>query len=1297
MVAMAEGLPGAASAAPTSGPSATRADGSAARSSTFVTSFEPGDPAPDWTSTAETDPHGRKKAHGVTGNSSTGIPGSIADRISAVTASAENPPDEVAGNLNDGDLNTKWLARSATGWVRAALTEPVAVVAYALTSANDSADRDPKDWVFQGSTDGDTWTDLDTQHDQSFEHRFQLVEYHVENTTSYPYYRLRVTANHGADLLQLAEWQLSDGDTTPPPAEDMKTFVSSGPVNGPNMLPRAGFTGLKALEYSGQHTVDGHAWAYNKLYDVDIAVHPDTRLSYRIFPELTAGDLTYPSTYAGIDLAFSDGTYLSDLPATDQYGVGFPPRGTGEARILYTDQWNSRSCHVGAVANGKRITRILFGYDNPHGPALFHGWVDDVTVERVADGGRTRPTDHVVTTRGTNSSGDFSRGNNIPATAVPNGFNFWVPVTDAGSKSWLYHYQSQNNADNRPELQAFAISHEPSPWMGERQTFQVMPSAVAGTPDAHRAVRALAFRHENETAQAHHYGVRFDNGIHAELAPTDHAAIFRFTFPGEHAALILDNVDNSGGLTLDPDGRSLSGYSDVNIANWHAGASRLYVYATFDRPVTDSGMLPGGGGDKVTGYLRFDAGRDRTVTMRIATSLLGIEQARRNLDLEIGRRERFEAVRDRARDAWDARLGVIEVDGASQDQLTTLYSNLYRLNLYPNSGFENTGSARRPKYAYASPVSEPDGASTPTRTGAKIVPGKIYVNNGFWDTYRTTWPAYSLLYPTVAGELVSGFVQQFLDGGWIARWSSPGYADLMTGTSSDVAFADAYLKGVPGFDAGAAYRAAVRNASVASDDEAVGRKGLETSIFLGWTADDTDESVSWALEGFLNDFGIGTMAAELARHAPAGSPEKRRYSEESGYYLSRARNYVHLFDPKIGFFQGFDADHTPRVPADEYDPRVWGNDYTETDGWNFAFHVAHDGQGLANLYGGRDKLAEKLDAFFATPETAQYPGSYGGTIHEMLEARDVRMGQYGHSNQPSHHIIYMYDYVGRPWHAQAKAREVLRRLYTGSDIGQGYPGDEDNGEMSAWWLFSALGLYPLQMGSGRYVIGSPLFRRATLHLENGRDVVISAAGNSTDHMYVRDLRLNGRPHPRTWLHHSDLAHGARLDFTMGSSPSRWGSGPDDAPPSLTHGDEVPRPLADATGAGRGKATASGDTDVTALFDNTSATQVTFGSATPWVRYAFSSGTPEATYYTLTSGTTDADGDPTAWTLSGSPDGTRWTVLDERTDETFEWRRQTRPFRVATPGEYAHYRLEVTATAGGARATLAQVELLVEPS
>ncbi len=1242
----------------------------------FASSFEPADAQPTWTSTAETDAAGNKKMSGVTGSSSAGIPGNIMDKVVEITASGDNPPNEIEQRVIDGDVNTKWLAFTNTAWLQVKLNAPVAVVDYALSSANDSPGRDPRDWTLRGSADGSAWTTIDTQTGQVFDKRFQTKVYHAANTTAYLYYRLDITANSGDSYIQLAEWQLAGGDTTPPPPSDMKAFVSSGPVNGPTMKPNAGFTGLRALQYSGSHTVSGRGYAYDKVYDVDVAVTATSELSYLLFPEFTAGDLANPSTYAAVDLAFDDGTYLSDLHARDQQNIELNPRAQGASRTLYTDQWNHKVAAIGKVAAGKRIKRILVGYDNPTGPALFNGWFDDIRITaRPAKNTSTHPSDHVLTTRGTNASGGFSRGNNIAATAVPHGFNFWVPETDAGSTDWLYEYARANNANNLPMLQAFAASHEPSPWMGDRQTFQVMPSTAAGVPDAARGARALPFRHDNEIARPHYYAVTFENGLKTEITPTDHAAMFRFTFPGTDANLIFDNVNNNGGLTIDQAAGTVTGYSDVK-SGLSTGATRLFVYATFDKPMTASGKLPGGGGADVTGYAKF-AGS--TVNMRIATSLLSVDQARHSLEQEIAATDTFDSVKARAQRLWDTQLGIVEVQGASEDQLTTLYSNLYRLFLYPNSGFENVGTNRRPFYRYASPFSPPVVPNTPTETGAKVVDGKVYVNNGFWDTYRTAWPAYTLLTPTMAGQMIDGFVQQYKDGGWISRWSSPGYANLMTGTSSDVAFADAYLKGVRNFDVQAAYQAAVKDATVAPPSGGVGRKGLDSSIFLGYTPTTTDEGVSWALEGYINDFGIANLAKALGKQ------------DDYEYYLNRAQNYVKMFDPSIDFFQGRKADGSFSVPAAQYDPRVWGGDYTETDGWNFAFHVPQDGQGLANLYGGQAALASKLDTFFATPETAQFPGSYGGTIHEMLEARDVRMGQYGHSNQVSHHIIWMYDYAGQPWKTQEKSRDVLARLYSGSEIGQGYPGDEDNGEMSAWQIFASLGFYPLQMGSPYYAVGSPLFTKATVHLENGKSLTINAPKNSPSNVYVQGLKVNGKAWDKSYLPHDVLARGATLDFDMGSKPSSWAaSGP---PPSITTGSDVARPLADVTGPGGAVIGSPGAGP--ALFDNTSNTRVTFDRATPWVQYKLPDGAHDpVTYYTLTSGA--FGGDPKSWMLKGSYDGRHWTVIDKRSSETFASRLQTRDFKVAAPGRYAYYSLEVSANSGGPTTSLAEIEFLAKP-
>lgn len=1206
----------------------------------FHTSFEPGQPQPTWVNTVDNG----KGAEGVTGSTTGGIPGNITDEVVEVAASGEYAEaGEVKENLFDGDVNTKWLVFAGTGWVKAKLSKPIKVARYALASANDAPERDPRDWTLEGSADGQSWSAVDTRAGEVFDARLKTREFDVATPGAYLYYRLNVTRNGSGGIVQLAELQLSDGDTSPKPPSDMRSLVSGGPSGGFTAKPRAGYTGLKALRYSGSTTTERGGRSTNKLFEVDVPVGADTELSYKIFPELTGADLRYPSTYAAVDLAFSDGTYLSDLAASDHHGVKAGARAQGESKTLYADQWNNKRVRLGEIAKGKRVKRVLVAFDAPVGPLPFKGFIDDITLADTKAQAQRSVADHAITTRGTHSTGGFSRGNNFPATAVPHGFNFWTPMTGSGSNTWLYEYQRNGNPDNIPTIQAFAASHEPSPWMGDRQSFQVMPSLLA-TPNPDRVARATQFTHDRETARPYYYSVDLLNGIRTEIAPADHSAVFRFTFPDQRGSLIFDNYNNNGGLTID--GGVVTGFTDTR-SGLSAGATRMFVYAVFDQTPTGGGKLTGAGRDNVTGYLAFGA---KQVTMRIATSFIGVAQAKRNLELEAGT---FDEVRARAKKAWEDKLGVVEVEGATDDQLTTLYSNLYRLFLYPNSGFENTPEGAR----YASPVAPRTGPDTPTQTGAKIVPGRIYVNNGFWDTYRTTWPAYSLLTPDKAGELIDGFVQQYRDGGWIARWSSPGYADLMVGTSSDVAFADAYVKGVRGFDVQGAYEAALKNATVVPPNGAVGRKGMQTSVFRGYTArDEVGEAMSWAVDGYINDFGVANMAEALGR------------TEEAEYFRSRALNYVNMFDPSVGFFQGRDSAGKWRWTPSSYDPRVWGYDYTETSGWNMAFHAPQDGVGLASLYGGRAGLAKKLDDFFATPETATFPGSYGGIIHEMREARDVRMGQYGHSNQPSHHIIYMYDYAGQPWKAQAKAREALSRLYLGSEIGQGYPGDEDNGEMSAWYLFSALGFYPLQMGSPHYAVGSPLFTKATVHLPGGKDLVVNAPKNSARNVYVQGLKVNGKAWASTSLPHDVLAKGAVLDFDMGPEPSTWGS----PLQSITPEGRSPRPMRDIRVTG-GPA---------ALSDDTSATEAVFSGPVTLT----AAGREPVTFYTLTSGASAA---LSGWKLEGSYDGVTWAVIDERKQESFAWQKQTRPFKIAKPGRFGHYRFT---TSGN----VAELELLAVP-
>lgn len=1073
-------------------------------------------------------------------------------------------------------------------------------------------------------------------------------------------------------------------------ADGWRTRVVSGPAKEETLTarPEVGFTGTHALRYDAE-AVRERAGRRTTLFKVKQAVTAQTHLSYVLFPVRPADGPGDVAQHVAVDLLFDDGSRLSALNALDQHRVPANAFAQGSARVLHDNQWNALDIDLGKVAAGKTVKAIELVADAPAGSTAFHGYLDDLRLgDVVAADAMAAPHTYVDTRRGSNANAHFSRGNNFPAVAVPHGFNFWTPTTNAGS-NWIYQYQERNDANNHPRIEAFALSHEPSPWMGDRQTFQVMPAAVAsGAPPLDRAQRALPFTHDHEVARADLYQVTFDNGLVAAMTATDHAAMLRFTFAGDRSQLVFDNRDDLGSVVLDSPSASISGYSDV-ASHLSTGATRLFFYATFDRPITESGRLDGQGRDHVAAWYGFDTSKQKTVTMRIATSLISLEQAKRNLALEIAPDDTFESVQSRAAKDWDELLGRVELPGASAADKRQLYSNLYRVFLYPNEAFENTGTAEHPDYRYASPFSAKVGANTPTQTGARVLAGKPYVNNGLWDTYRTAWPAYVLLTPQRAGEMIDGFVQQYRDGGWIARWSSPGYADLMVGTSADVAFADAWNKGVRNFDVRSFYQAALKDATVLSDVPGAGRKGIARSVFHGYVDNGTDEGLSWSMAGYLNDFGISELAQMLAGSHDAHDPYASHYADDANYFRGRSLGYANLFNPELGFFVGRKPDGTWRTDAAHFDPFAWGGDYTETNAWNMAFEGVQDAQGLANLYGGREGLIKKLDAFFGAG-TDFHVGAYGEVIHEMLEARDVRMGQYGHSNQPSHHILYMYDLAGQPWKTQDKVRDALSRLYVGDEIGQGYPGDEDNGEMSGWWLFSAAGFYPLRMGTPTYAIGAPYFPHMIIHLENGKTIDIRAPEVSDRNRYIQGVTLNGKPYDKNWLHHADLAGGAELVFQMGAQPSHWGAGADAELPSVTTGTKPPAPWVDLVDAAKGAVTVEGDPDAArALSDNTSDTEATLHGKQPAVQVRFDKAHRVA-MYTLTSAS-KVGMDPREWTLEASSDGVHWKTLDHRRGEAFPWRRQTRAFSVAHPGDYAYYRWR--ASAGGKDVALSEIEWL----
>lgn len=1040
----------------------------------------------------------------------------------------------------------------------------------------------------------------------------------------------------------------------------------TGPKHGYTTVPGLGFSSPTALHVSGTSGTRAEVG----VAVGDWLVTRASRLSYRVFPDLRDDDATWASTYVALDLLFDDGTRLSELGAADHHGFALTARAQGDAKVLYGRQWNHVECELGSLA-GKKVRAVTAVLDSPTPGLPVDVWISDVRIEGAPAARPTEPVDLVDTRRGTNAGAGFSRGNCIPAAAVPNGFTLVSPMT-AWSRDWFYSWSGHNTASGRPGLHGVVLCHQPSPWMGDRNQFALSPRwAGAGAP--------VTFSHDNEVARPYRYDVSLDGGQHVSVAPTDHGAAVRFSAGGRRRGkglqIVLTSVEAESSFVIDAATRTISGWVDGG-SGLSAGRSRMFVHAVADADVADGG--PGAeAGQRV---LVVPGGE---VTLAISTSYIGADQAAHTYTVELEGCSLHELA-TRARDAWAKRLSVLELTGARHDQLVCAYGSLYRVNLYPTSHTENAGTDKEPRYHYASPVLPSVGPSTNTRTGAVVRPGRAYVNHGFWDTYRTVWPWYALVQPELAAELADGFVEQFRTAGWIARWPSPGYADLMTGTSSDVAFADLHVKDVSLRDPWATYRAGLRNATVLPPAPAVGRKDLRASAFRGFPGPELHEAVSWGVEAALNDAALAAMAERLAEDADAGRASRLR--DEACYLRRRSLGYVNGFDRATGFFQSRRPDGTFRLPASDFDPLAWGGDFTETNAWNFAFPAPHDGAGLAGLHGGPQALGERLDTFFAIPERADTPGTYWGVIHEMLEARDVRLGQFGMSNQPSHHIPFMYVFAQRPDRASEVVRDVVRRLFVGSEIGQGYPGDEDNGEMSAWYLWALSGLYPLQVGTPRYVLTAPALPRTVWHLPAG-DLVIEAradGGSIDDAVRIARLTINGVLHTSSWIEHRTLAAGARVEATLTAGPSAWATGPEAVPPSVSATE--PGPWVDLTTDRTPVLTGGADDSVEYLVDDEVGHAIVLTGAS----LTFELGAHLPSMYTLTCAN-DPDAAPRSWRCEVSPDARHWISVDERTDESFEWAWQIRPFSLRPPGDdtYEWFRISFA----DSRVELAQVELL----
>lgn len=718
--------------------------------------------------------------------------------------------------------------------------------------------------------------------------------------------------------------------------------------------------------------------------------------------------------------------------------------------------------------------------------------------------------DYVNPLVGTESKFELSTGNTYPAIAMPWGMNFWMPQTGKMGDGWAYVYWHD-------KIRGFKQTHQPSPWINDYGQFSIMPQT--GNPEFDQDKRASWFSHKSEIAKPHYYRAYLaDYDIVAELAPTERACAMRFTFPEtDKANIIVDAFDRGSHVQVIPEKRMIVGYTTRNSGGVPENF-RNYFVVVFDKPFTYKATVTNGNveADKlqatenhVGAIVGFNTQRGEQVNVQVASSFISPEQALLNLKELEG--DGFEEVKERGRKAWNEILGRIEVEDDNIDHLRTFYSCLYRAVLFPRSFYEKDASGNVVHY---SPYN------------GQVLPGYMFTDTGFWDTFRCLFPFLNMMYPSMNDKMQEGLVNAYLESGFLPEWASPGHRGCMVGNNSASIVADAYVKGRRGYDIDKLWEAVLHGAnSVHPKVSSTGRAGYEQYNRLGYVpCDELSQSVARTLEYAYDDWCIYTLGKALGR------PES-----EIAVYAERARNYRNVFDPSIRLMRGKDSKGNFESP---FNPTDWGRSFTEGDTWHWTWCVFHDPQGLIDLMGGKDSFNQMMDSTFIVPPVAKEH-----MIHEEREMQIMNMGQYAHGNQPIQHMIYLYNYSGQPWKAQYWLREVMDKLYAATP--NGYCGDEDNGQTSAWYVFSALGFYPVCPGTNQYVIGTPYFDKVTLHLENGKTLAIKAADNSTVNKFVQSIKLGGKSYAKNYFTHDDIMKGGKIEFRMGDKPNT-SRGTDDA-------------------------------------------------------------------------------------------------------------------------------------------------------
>jgi len=722
--------------------------------------------------------------------------------------------------------------------------------------------------------------------------------------------------------------------------------------------------------------------------------------------------------------------------------------------------------------------------------------------------------DYVNPLVGSDSAHELSNGNTYPAIATPWGMNFWTPQTGEMGNGWGYTYDAY-------KIRGFKQTHQPSPWINDYAAFSLFPET--GKLEINEAKRGSWFSHKAEISKPHYYKVYLaDYDVTTEIVPTERGAQFQFTFPKtDNAHVLVDGFFKGSMVKLFPEERKIVGYCRNNSGgvpeNFHnyfviyfdKDFEDIQTWVTNKKSKVDNSRLSqelSAEGYHVGAALSFKTLNKEKITAKVASSFISIEQAELNLRREIGT-DTFDQTKSKAEALWNTELGRIEIEGGTVEQYKTFYTALYRVLLFPRKFYElNVDN----EIVHYSPYN------------GEVLPGYMFTDNGFWDTFRAVFPFFTIMYPDYTSQIMQGLVNTYNESGWLPEWASPGHRDCMVCSNSAINIADAYLRGIRGYDIETLYEAIIKNSNSVGPLNSVGRYGAEYYNDIGYIPYDVgvNENAARTLEYAFADWSISELGVAL-----------NKPKLEIDLYRNRSLNYTHLFDPEIGFMRGKNKDGSW---AKTFTPDKWGDAFTEGSSWHWTWCVFHDPIGLAKSFGGIEKMRNRLDEVFTAAPTFDY-SYYGQQIHEITEMLVGDMGQYAHGNQPIQHAIYLYNWLEQPWKTQMRAREIMEKLY--SSAPDGLCGDEDNGQTSAWYVFSAIGFYPVTPGTGQYAIGSPLFKNIKLHLQNGNTFEIKAPNNSNKNIYISAIKKNKSIYAKNYITYNDIMNGSIFSTEMSSEPN----------------------------------------------------------------------------------------------------------------------------------------------------------------